>query len=179
MIKTIIIVVAVLLVLAVAAVLVLAATKPDIFRVQRATSIKAPPEKIFALINDFHQWGSWSPYEKKDPAMKRTFGGAANGTGAVYAWEGNGNVGTGRMEITDASPSSRIALKLDFVKPFTAHNVVEFTLEPEGDSTNVIWAMHGPTPFFGKIIHVFINMDSMVGNDFESGLANLKNITEK
>jgi uncharacterized protein YndB with AHSA1/START domain len=182
MIETIIIVVAVLLVVVVAAVLALAASKPDIFRVKRATSIKAPPDKIFTLINDFHNWGSWSPYENKDPAMKRTFGGAPNGIGAVYGWEGNRNIGSGRMEITDASPPSRIKLKLDFVKPFVAHNIVEFTLEPSGDAanvtTNVTWAMHGPTPFFGRIIHVFIDMDRMVGADFETGLANLKIMTE-
>jgi uncharacterized protein YndB with AHSA1/START domain len=178
MFKTIAVVV-VLLVVGVAVVLVLAATKPDTFRVQRTTSIKAPPEKIFPLINDFAHWGSWSPYEKKDPAMKRTRSGAANGKGAVYEWDGDKNVGRGRMEITDTSPPSKIVIKLDFIKPFEGHNIAEFTMVPQGDSTNVTWAMYGPTPYFAKIIHVVFNMDSMVGNDFETGLASLKTLTEK
>ncbi len=179
MFKTIAVVVVVLLVVGVAVVLVLAATKPDTFRVQRATSIKAPPEKIFALINDLRGWGAWSPYEKKDPAMKRTYSGEPSGKGAVYAWDGDKNVGQGRMEITDTSPPSKIVIKLDFIKPFEGHNIAEFTMVPQGDSTNVTWAMYGPTPYFAKIIHVVFNMDRMVGNDFETGLANLKTLTEK
>lgn len=175
MIKTIIIVVVVLI----AGVLVFAATKPDTFRVQRAASIKAPPEKVFALINDFKRWDAWSPWEKKDPAMKRTWGAVTSGKGATYAWEGNKDVGQGSMEITESSPASKIALKLDFVKPFEAHNIVQFTLEPKGDTTNVTWAMQGPTPYFAKIIHVFIDMDSMVGKDFEAGLASMKAVAEK
>ncbi|MGH8768559.1 MAG: SRPBCC family protein [Burkholderiales bacterium] len=163
----------------IASVLVFAATKPDTFRVQRAASIKAPPEKVFALINDFNRWGAWSPWEKKDPAMKRTFGAATSGKGAVYAWEGNKDVGQGRMEIAESVPPSSIRINLDFVKPFEARNLVEFTLEPEGDLTNVTWAMQGDTPYFAKIIHVFINMDKMVGTDFEAGLANLKAVSEK
>src|SRR2546427_10043416 len=174
MIKIIVIVV----VAFIAAVLIFAATKPDTFRVRRAASIKAPPEKIFAFINDFNRWGAWSPWEKKDPAMKRTFGAATSGKGAVYAWEGNKNVGQGRMEIAESVPPSKVAIKLDFVKPFEAHNIVEFTLEPKGDSTNVTWAMQGPMPYISKLITVFVNMDSMVGKDFEAGLANLKTLTE-
>jgi uncharacterized protein YndB with AHSA1/START domain len=179
MIKTIAIAVVVLLVVAVVVVLGLAAMKPDTFRVQRAMAIKAPPERIYALINDFRTWGQWSPWEKKDPAMKRTFSGPASGKGAAYAWEGDKNVGQGSMEIVDSVAPSRIAIKLDFVKPFEAHNTVLFTLEPSGDATNVNWDMQGPTPFFGKIIHVFLDMDKMVGNDFETGLANLKAASEK
>jgi uncharacterized protein YndB with AHSA1/START domain len=167
-------IIAIVIVVLVAGVLILAATKPDTFRVQRAASIKAPPEKIFALINDFNRWGAWSPWEKKDPTMKRTFGAATSGKGAVYAWDGNKDVGQGRMEIAESVPPSKVALKLDFVKPFEAHNLVEFTLEPKGDATSVTWAMQGDTPYFAKIIHVFINMDKMVGKDFEAGLANLK-----
>ena len=163
----------------IAGVLVFAATKPDTFRVQRAASIKAPPEKVFALINDFKRWGAWSPWEKKDPAMKRTWGAVTSGKGAKYAWEGNKDVGQGSMEITESVPPSKVTLKLDFLKPFEAHNTVEFTLERKGDITNVTWAMQGPTPYFAKIIHVFINMDSMVGKDFEAGLANLKAAAEK
>ena len=171
--------IAIVVVVLIAGVLIFAATKPDTFRVQRAASIKAPPEKVFALINDFKRWGAWSPWEKKDPAMKRTFGAATSGKGATYAWEGNKDVGQGSMEITESVPPSKVALKLDFVKPFEGHNIVEFTLEPKGDTTNVTWAMQGPTPYFAKIIHVFINMDSMVGKDFETGLANLKAAAEK
>lgn len=174
MLKIIAIFVAVLI----AGVLIFATTKPDTFRVQRATSIKAPPEKVFALINDFNRWGAWSPWEKKDPAMKRTFGATTSGKGATYAWEGNRDVGQGRMEIAESIPASKVALKLDFLKPFEAHNTVEFTLDSKGDTTNVTWVMQGPTPYFAKIIHVFINMDRMVGNDFEAGLANLKSAAE-
>lgn len=133
MFKTIAIVVVVLI----AALLIFAATKPDTFRVQRAASIKAPPEKIFALINDFRRWVAWSPWEKKDPTMKRTFGATTSGKGAVYAWEGNKDVGQGRIEIAESVPPSKVAIKLDFVKPFEARNIVEFTLEPKGDATNV------------------------------------------
>lgn len=178
MIKTIAIT-AIIAAVLIAGVLIFAATKPDIFRVQRTASITAPPEKIFAFINDFKRWDAWSPWEKKDPAMKRTYGAATSGKGAMYAWEGNTDVGQGRMEIAESVPPSKIRLKLDFVKPFEAHNIVEFTLEPKGDTTNVTWAMQGPTPYFAKIIHVFINMDSMVGKDFETGLANLKAAAEK
>jgi carbon monoxide dehydrogenase subunit G len=171
-------IIAIVVVVLIAAILILAAAKPDTFRVQRAARIKAPPEKIFAFINDFNRWGSWSPWEKKDPAMKRTYGASTSGKGAVYAWEGNKDVGQGRMEIAESSPPSKVTLKLDFVKPFEAHNIVEFALEPKGDATNVTWAMQGATPYFAKIIHVFINMDSMVGKDFETGLANLKAAAE-
>ena len=171
--------IALVLVVLIAAVLIFAATKPDIFRVQRAAAIKAPPDKIFPLINDFRQWGAWSPWEKKDPAMKRTFGAVTSGKGATYAWEGNKDVGSGSMEITESVAPSKVGLKLDFLKPFEAHNTVELTLAPAGDVTNVTWAMQGPTPYFAKIIHVFMDMDSMVGKDFEAGLANLKAAAEK
>jgi Polyketide cyclase / dehydrase and lipid transport len=179
MLKTIVIVVLVLLVLAVVVVLVLAAAKPDTFRVQRATSINAPPEKIFALINDLHGWGAWSPYEKKDPAMKRTFSGAPSGKGAVYEWDGDKNVGAGRLAIANASPPSKVTLNLDMFRPLEAHNMVVFTLEPKGESTNVTWAMDGKVPYLAKIVHVFLNVDKMVGQDFEAGLANLKAVAEK
>lgn len=170
---------AIAVVVLIAGILIFAATKPDTFRVQRAAGIKAPPEKVFALINDFKRWDAWSPWEKKDPAMKRTFGAATSGKGAVYAWEGNKDVGQGRMEIAESVPPSMIRIKLDFAEPFEAHNLVEFTLEARGDATNVTWSMQGDTPYFAKVIHVFINMDSMVGKDFEAGLASLKAIAEK
>jgi uncharacterized protein YndB with AHSA1/START domain len=167
-----------IIVIALAVVLILASTKPDTFRVERSAVIKASPENIFPLIADFHQWGRWSPYETRDPAMKRTYGGAERGKGATYAWEGDSNVGTGHMEILDAPASQNVVIKLDFLKPFEAHNTAEFTLQPQGDGTRVTWTMQGPTPFIGKIMHVFINMDRMVGTDFEAGLANLRKAVE-
>lgn len=175
MLKIIGVVVAVLI----TGVLVLAAMKPDTFRVERTASIKAPPAKVFLLINDFKQWGAWSPWEKKDPAMKRTFSATTSGKGAAYAWDGNKDVGQGSMEIAESVPPSRVVIKLDFVKPFEAHNTVEFTLVPRGGTTDVRWAMQGPTPYFAKIIHVFIDMDKMVGSDFEAGLAAMKATAEK
>jgi uncharacterized protein YndB with AHSA1/START domain len=172
-------IIAVVLAIAIAVVLSLAAIRPDTFAVQRSTTVKAPPEKIFPLINDFHQWGSWSPYEHRDPAMKRTFSGAESGKGAVYAWEGDKNVGSGRMEMLEVSAPTRILIKLDFFSPFEAHNTAEFTMLPQGDATNVGWRMHGPAPFMARIMHLFINIDKMVGKDFETGLANLKRLAEK
>ncbi len=175
MIKIIVIIFALLI----AGILAYAATKPDVFQVQRSAGIKAPPEKVYALINDFRLWAAWSPWEKKDPGMKRTFSAITAGKGATYAWDGNKDVGKGRMEITEALPSSQIRLRLDFETPFAAHNIVTFTLEPRDGGTQVTWLMQGPVPYFAKIIHVFINMDRMVGTDFETGLANLKAIAEK
>ena len=172
-------IVAIVLAVALAIVLVLAATKPNAFSVQRATTVKALPEKIFPLINDFHQWGSWSPYESRDPAMKRSYSGAASGKGAVYGWDGNNNVGSGRMEILEASAPAKIVIKLDFFRPFEGHNTAEFTILPQGDDTNVTWRMFGPAPFMSRLMQVFMNLDRMIGKDFEIGLANLKRLTEK
>jgi hypothetical protein len=170
---------AAVIVVGIVAVLILAATKPDTFRVTRAINIKASPEKIFPLIADFHRWTAWSPYEKKDPAMKRSYGGPSGGVGQTYAWEGDKNVGAGRMTLTEAAVPSKIQLKLDFVRPFEAHNVVVFSLAPNGDATTVTWDMQGPAPLLAKVMHVFINMDKMVGADFEIGLANLKAVAEQ
>jgi uncharacterized protein YndB with AHSA1/START domain len=173
-----IVIIAVVLAVAIAVVLILAATKPDTLRVQRAITVKAPAEKIFPLINDFHQWRSWSPYEDRDPALKRTYSGAESGKGAVYAWEGNNNVGSGRMEILETSVPSKIRIKLDFFKPFEGHNTAEFTMLPQGDATSVTWLMQGPARFVTRVMQVFINLDNMIGKDFEVGLANLKKLTE-
>ncbi|HEY8069844.1 MAG TPA: SRPBCC family protein [Burkholderiales bacterium] len=167
------------LVLAIAAVLVYAATRPGTFRVERSAGISAPPEKIFALINDLRLWTSWSPWEGIDPALKRTYRGAASGKGAVYAWEGNNKVGAGRMEILESAPGSRIVIKLDFFKPFEGHNTAEFTLARKDGVTTVNWAMFGPSPYMSKLMGVVINMDRMIGGQFETGLANLKSIAEK
>lgn len=175
MLKTLGIVVLVL----VLGVLAVAASRPDTFRVERATTIKAPPEKVFALINDFRAWVQWSPWERMDPSMKRVYSGAASGPGAVYAWDGDKKVGQGQMEITAAVPAERVAVKLDFARPFEAHNTAEFALRRQGDSVTVTWTMQGPNPFIGKVMSVFVSMDSIVGKDFESGLANLKAVAEK
>jgi len=173
------VIIAVILAIAIAAVLILAATKPGTLRVQRSTGIKAPAEIIFPLINDFQQWRSWSPYENKDPAMKRTYSGAERGKGAVYAWEGDKNVGSGRMEILEASAPQKIVIKLDFFTPFEGHNTAEFTMLPQGDGTHVTWVMQGPARFVTKLIQLFMNLDNMIGKDFEAGLANLKKLAEK
>ncbi len=172
-------IIAIAILVAVVAILIYATTKPDTFRVERTTTIKAPPEKVFALIDDFHHWTTWSPYENKDPDMKRTHSGAASGKGAIYEWDGNKNVGKGRMEVTESSPPSRIVIKLDFLAPFEAHNTAEFTLQAQGDSTQVTWAMYGPANYVSKLMTVFFSMDKMVGDDFAIGLANLKAAAEK
>ncbi|MDP3091855.1 MAG: SRPBCC family protein [Nitrospira sp.] len=163
----------------IAAILIYAATKPDTFHVQRSAHIAAPAENVFGLISDLHQWAAWSPWEKMDPAMKKTYSGAPQGTGAALEWDGNADVGTGRMEIVSAVPSSRVVFKLDFLKPFEAHNQAEFTLEGGGTATTVTWAMHGPQPFMMKVMDVVMGMDKMVGKDFETGLANLKQLAEQ
>ena len=175
----IIVTIAVVIAVVIAIVLILAMTKPHTFRVERAATIKAPPERIFFLINDFHRWGSWSPWEGRDPAMKRTFEGAARGKGAVYAWDGNKNVGAGRMEILNCTAPSNVVIKLDFIKPFEGHNTAEFTMLPQGGATDVTWVMHGPASFMSRMMQVFMNLDRMIGRDFEAGLANLKKAAEQ
>jgi len=177
MLKTLAII-GVVVVVAIAGILIYAATKPDSFRVQRVVLINAPSDKVFPLINDMKAWTVWSPYEKKDPAMKRTYGAVTAGKGATYAWEGNKEVGQGSMEIVESGPK-KILLKLDFLKPFEAHNMGEFVLEPKGDSTSVTWAIYGPSPYMSKVVGTFMNIDDMIGRDFEKGLADLKAAAEK
>jgi cbb3-type cytochrome oxidase subunit 3 len=159
-----------------------AQNRPDDFRVERKTSINAAPDTIFPLLDDFQRWPEWSPWEGKDPAMKRTFTGAPAGLGAVYAWRGNRKVGAGRMEIIETSPPLRLAIALHFLKPFEARNTAEFHLEPAGPATRVTtrvtWAMHGRSHPMMKTMGLFMNMDRMVGRDFETGLANLKRVSE-
>jgi hypothetical protein len=166
------------LIVVIAAILLIASTRPDSFRVERSAQISAPPERILSIVNDFHQWSAWSPYERLDPAMKRTYAGAAAGQGAVYEWEGNSKAGQGRMEIVAAAPT-RTAIQLDFIKPFRAHNIAAFTAQPQGDATRVTWSMEGPASFIHKVVGLFLNMDKMIGGDFETGLANLKAVAEK
>jgi len=171
------ILVAVVAIIAVA--LTFAAFKPDTFRIQRSISINATPEKISALLEDFHHWGSWSPWEKLDPELSRQFSGAASGKGAIYEWEGNKKVGKGRMEIIDISKNSQILIKLDFFAPFEAHNTAEFTMQQKDGATDFTWAMYGPASYPIKVMHLFMNMDKMVGKDFEAGLVSLKALAEK
>ncbi|PAU54424.1 SRPBCC family protein [Pseudomonas indica] len=175
MFKTIAIVFGVLI----AALLAYAASRPDSFRIERTASIEAPASEVFPLIVDLHKWREWSPYEKKDPAMRRHFRGPASGEGAIYEWEGDENVGVGRMEIVEAAEPSRVRIRLDFFRPFEAHNTADFVLQEQGGATQVTWAMYGPSPFMAKLMQVFFSMDGMVGPDFEAGLANLKAMAER
>jgi Polyketide cyclase / dehydrase and lipid transport len=172
-------IITIIIVVLIAGVLIFAATKPNTFRVQRSVIINAQPKRIFAFINDFHKWDVWSPYEKLDPAMKRTYSGSKSGKGSIYEWKGNMKAGQGRMEIVNAIQPSVVTIKLDFMKPMAGHNTSEFTLEPKWDSTKVTWTMYGPYSYFHKIMSVFFNMDKMIGNAFETGLNNLKTIVEK
>jgi len=179
MLETIALAVVGVLAVVVVVVLILAALQPDSFRVERKAIVKADPGKVFPCINDFHNWAAWSPFEKLDPNMKKTFSGAGSGKGAVYEWNGNNKAGTGRMEILESSVPNKIRIKLDFLKPFEGHNTSEFTMSPKGDSTEVTWAMFGHSAFPAKIMHVFVSMDKLMGKDFETGLANLKAVAEK
>lgn len=162
-----------------AALLTHAAALPNSFHIHRSTNIKAHPEEIFPLINDFHHWETWSPWEKSDPGIKRIYSGAADGKGAVCEWSGNKNSGRGRMEITESSPSSRIVLKLDFIKPVAARHIVKFTLLAHGDSTTVTQAMDGKSPYFSRLRGIFFNSNKMIVEKYEEGLAKLKAIAEK
>lgn len=171
--------IALLIVAVVGGVLIYASTKPDSFSVQRSTLVKAPPEKVFVLINDFKQWPSWSPYEGKDPAMKRSYGVVTSGVGATYAWQGNKDVGKGEMKIAASTPPTLVTLQLHFIEPFEGHNEVIFRMEPEGGQTKVSWVMNGPAPFATKLMSMFFDMDKMIGKDFEQGLANIKAQVEK
>lgn len=166
------------LVAAIAVVLLVASRRPDTLRVVRTAAIKAPPEKIFAVLNDYHRWTEWSPYEVKDPGMTRTLSGATSGVGAKYAWEGNGNVGKGNMEILRTTPPTAIHMALRFEKPFPGNNTIDFVLEPKGDTTVVTWDMQGPAPLMTKVMGMLMDMDKMIGTDFEIGLQNLRKLTE-
>jgi carbon monoxide dehydrogenase subunit G len=167
------------LVIALAGLFLYAASQPDNFTVSRTLNINAAPEKIFPFLNDFTMWGRWSPYDKMDPAMRRTIAGASSGVGATYAWAGNGKVGAGDMLITASTPSSLVALDLNMRKPMRASNKVTFNLVPNGVGADVTWAMQGSSPFIAKLMGVVMNMDKMVGKQFEEGLANLKRVAEK
>jgi len=174
MLKTILLSLAVIVLLFV----VIVALQPSEFRVARSTTISAPPAAVFAEVNDFHKWGAWNPWGKIDPAMKQTYEGAPMGTGAVYAWAGNKEVGEGRMTITESRPHDLIRIKLEFFKPFAGNSIAEFTFKPEANQTAVTWSMAGENNFMAKAIHLFMNMDTMIGSQFEKGLADMKSVVE-
>ena len=156
-----------------------ATTKPDSFEITRSAQIKAPPDKVFPLINDLHAFNSWNPFLAKDPTAKLTYSGPPSGQGAGHGWEGNGNVGSGSLEIVEAAVPTRVAMRLDMVSPMEAHNDVLFTLAPNATGTKVTWTMRGPQPFLAKVMCSIFDMDAMVGGDFETGLASLKVLAEK
>jgi hypothetical protein len=157
---------------------VIVALQPSEFRVARSTAISSPPAAVFAQVNDFHNWEAWSPWAKLDPAAKATFEGPRAGKGAIFRWAGNEEVGEGSMMITESRPSDLIRIKLDFLKPFEATNTAEFTFKPEGNQTAVTWSMEGQNNFIAKAVCLFMNMDKMVGGQFEKGLASMKSVAE-
>jgi len=175
----ILIYVAIALVVIVAALLAYAATRSDTFRVQRSAGIYAPPERIFPLIANLKSMNTWNPFVDPDPAIKIAYTGPESGKGAAHSWSGNSKVGEGHIEITEAVPSSRVAMQLDMLKPMKAHNAVEFRLQPNGGETTVTWAMSGRQSFMAKLMTIFIDCDRMVGGQFEKGLASLKAIAER
>lgn len=157
---------------------VVVAMQPDDFRIVRSTTIAAPPAAVFAQVNDFQKWEAWSPWAKLDPNVKNTFEGPAAGTGAIFKWSGNSEVGEGKMTLTESRPHELIKIKLDFVKPFEDTSNVEFTFKPDGDKTVITWNMAGRNNFISKTFCLFMNMDKMVGGQFEQGLANIKSVVE-
>lgn len=159
--------------IAIVVLIIVIATRPDTFHLERSAQVSAPPEVAFALVNDFHEWGKWSPWEKLDPNMKRSYDGPAEGTGAIYSWAGNDQAGEGRMTIQDSKVGERVGIKLEFLKPFAATNETTFTFTPAEGGTRVTWAMDGKNDFMSKAMQMFMDMDSMVGKDFEKGLASL------
>jgi uncharacterized protein YndB with AHSA1/START domain len=174
MLKTILIALAVIVIVLVVVVVM----QPSEFRVARSTTISAPPTAVFAQVNDFHKWEAWNPWGKIDPAVKQTYEGAPAGTGAIYRWSGNKEVGEGRMTITESRPSDLIRIQLEFFKPFAGNSIAELTFKPEGNQTAVTWSMTGTNNFMAKAIHLFINMDKMIGGQFEKGLADMKSVVE-
>jgi uncharacterized protein YndB with AHSA1/START domain len=160
---------------------IFAATRPNTFRVERSVTIDAPPKSIFPLIDDFHNWPGWAPQDNEDPSMKRSYGGAASGTGAVSDWVSTGSAGRGRMSIIESTPPTRVVVKVDFVKPFAAHNLNEFILQPileAAPATKVTWTMQGSNLYVMKLMSTFVNMDRVMGKHFETGLNNLKKAAE-
>jgi len=171
--------IAIFVIILVATVLAYASSKPDTFRVQRSIIVNAPPDKVFALINDFHKWDTWAPQDQQDPTMHRTYSGPTEGTGAVSEWSGSGSTGKGRMAIIESVPPKMVSVKVDFVKPFEAHNVNEFVLEPAGDATKVTWNIDASNLYMMKVMSIFVNIQKEFGKHMESGLSSLKTAAEK
>ncbi len=164
---------------AIVLVLIIAMTRPNHFRVERSLDIAAPAEKIFPYLDDLKQQRFWSPWDQKDPGMKRIYSGAERGVGAAYEWDGNREIGAGRQEITHVVPNEKVAGTLDFYRPMKAKNRLEFLLRPAAGGTSVTWAVFGPMPFLSKVMSIFVSMDKMIGNEFEKGLLQLKVLAEK
>jgi hypothetical protein len=178
MLETILIILAVIVVVFILAIVVIAALQPSAFRITRSDTIDAPAADVFVQVNDFHNWDAWSPWAKLDPTMKQTYEGAAAGTGAVYSWNGNKDVGAGRMTITESKPNDLIRIQLEFMRPFQATNQADFTFAFDGKQTVVTWGMSGTKNFMFKLVGLFMSMDKMVGGQFEKGLASMKAVTE-
>lgn len=174
MLKKILLAVGILLVVFI----IVVALQPSDFRIVRSTQVSAPPERVFPLVNDFHQWQEWSPWAKLDPAAKNSFEGPSSGVGAIFRWSGNNEVGEGSMTITESKPSERILLRLEFLKPMAGTSLTEFTFQPQGDKTVVTWAMTGQNNFVGRAMCLVMNMDKMVGGQFEKGLETMKALAE-
>jgi len=154
------------------------AMRPSEYRVARTATIAAPAPAVFAQVNDFHKWDAWNPWAKLDPAMKQAYEGAPAGIGAIYTWAGNSEVGEGRMTLTESRPSDLVRIRLEFLKPFATTSTAEFSFKPEGDHTAVTWSMTGKVNFMAKVVHLFMDMDRMIGGNFEKGLAQLKSVVE-
>jgi uncharacterized protein YndB with AHSA1/START domain len=178
MIKKIFLGVVVLFILAAAGFCIAVTMQPEDFKITRSATFAAPPDKVFSQVNDFHNWDAWSPWAKIDPSMKATYAGAASGVGAKYAWTGTGEAGEGQMTITASHPNEHIAIALEFIKPFAANNEIEFMFKPDGEKTNVTWTMTGKRNFVMKAFCMFVDMDKLVGGDFEKGLAQMKPVVE-
>ena len=154
------------------------AMRPSEYRVARTATIAAPAPAVFAQVNDFPKWEAWNPWAKLDPAMKQAYAGAPAGIGAIYTWAGNSEVGEGRMTLTESRPSDLVRIRLEFLKPFATTSTAEFSFKPEGDHTAVTWSMTGKVNFMAKVVHLFMDMDRMIGGNFEKGLAQLKSVVE-
>ena len=180
MILKIVLIVTIAIVVVITGTLVFADTKPNVIEVTRSITIQARAEKIFPLIDDFHHLPGWAPQDKEDPTMKRIYSGEESGAGAISDWQGTGNTGKGRMTITESTAPNKVVVKVDFARPFVAHNINEFVLEPSepGTSTKVTWTMRGRNMFFMKVMGVFVSMDRMLGKHFEAGLQNLKMVSQ-
>jgi Polyketide cyclase / dehydrase and lipid transport len=166
------------LVAIIAVILIVAAFQPADYRIVRSATLSAPPAAVFAQVNDLHLWQAWSPWAKLDPAMKTSYAGPATGVGAVSSWDGNNDVGAGSMTITESQPDSLVRFRLDFLKPFKDTCTSDFTFKPAGNQTVVTWSMDGKKQYVSKVMCLFLNMDKMVGGQFETGLADLKKTVE-